>query len=267
MNNIEALLLGLIQGLTEFLPVSSSGHLVIAKTLFGIESKDATFEVVVHAATVLSTIVVFRKPLWAMIADVFRLKNTPNTQLALKILFSTLPVLVVGLFFKDWVEAFFTGGLTLVGAMLLVTALLLGLAQWLAKKRETKSHGLGFGDAFIMGLAQAVAVLPGLSRSGATIATGLSIGVEKSKVAPFSFMMVLIPVLGEMFLEIVGGGLSTASSGLQASVLLIGFASAFIIGLLACKLMLFIVQRIRLTWFAAYCALMGQACLIGQHVL
>ena len=264
MNGFEALVLGLIQGLTEFLPVSSSGHLVIVKHLFGIETTDASFEIIVHAATVLSTVVVFWKPLWEMIRDTLGFKKTEATGTTLRILLSTLPVFVVGLFFKDRIESLFTGGLSIVGWMLLLTAVLLMLAQWLSgiRQKQGNTHPIGYRDAFLMGIAQAFAVLPGLSRSGATIATGLSLGGHKDKIAPFSFMMVLIPVLGETFLEIASGGFAPGVTGLPFHAMAIGFIAAFVAGLLACKLMIAIVRKVKFTWFAAYCLLVGLACLI-----
>ncbi|MDY0332598.1 MAG: undecaprenyl-diphosphate phosphatase [Bacteroidales bacterium] len=264
MSGLEALILGLVQGLTEFLPVSSSGHLVIVKSLFGIESKDASFEIIVHIATVLSTIVVFRKQVWEMVADTVRFRKTPATGLTLRILFSALPVLVVGLLFKERVEVLFTTGTGIMGWMLLLTALLLGLSQWLSVSRQKTgtTHPVRYADAFIIGVAQACAVMPGLSRSGATIATGLTLGVEKDKVAPFSFLMVLIPVLGEAFLEILAGGFAPAATGLSFQAMAIGFVTAFVTGLLACRLMLALVRKIRLTWFAVYCLLAGTACLL-----
>ena len=264
MNGFEALVLGLLQGFTEFLPVSSSGHLVIVKTLFGIETADASFEIVVHAATVLSTLVVFRKQLWEMISDTVRFRKTEASGLTLRILFSAIPVLIIGLFFKDRIEALFTGGLTVVGWMLLLTALLLALSQWLSVIRQRKgtTHPIGYRDAFIIGIAQACAVMPGLSRSGATIATGLSLGGEKDKVAPFSFLMVLVPVLGETFLEVIGGGFDPALTGIPFYALGVGFASAFLSGLLACRLMIAIVRKVKFAWFAVYCLLVGLACLI-----
>lgn len=261
MTGIEALLLGLLQGLTEFLPVSSSGHLIIVKELFGIETQDATFEIVVHAATVLSTIVVFRKEIISMISDVFRLKYTAHSQTAYRILVSLIPVLVVGLFFKDKVEAMFTEGITLVGWMLLLTALLLALSQ-IVSSRLRRTHPIGYLDAFLVGVAQACAVIPGLSRSGTTIATGICLGNHRSQVASFSFLMVLIPVLGEAFLEILEGGFTPAVSGLSVSSLLIGFAAAFSTGLLACKCMIALVRRVKFMWFAIYCLLAGLACLV-----
>lgn len=264
MNGLKALVLGLLQGLTEFLPVSSSGHLVIVKTLFGIETRDASFEIVVHLATVLSTIVVFRKQISEMISDTLRFRDTPATRLTLRLLFSAIPVLIVGLFFKERVEALFTEGLTLVGWMLLLTAVLLVVSQWLSALRQKKGsvRPIGYREAFMIGVAQAIAVVPGLSRSGATIATGLSLGGDKDKVAPFSFLMVLIPVLGEAFLEILSGGFAQGGTGIPFYALAIGFTAAFVSGLLACRVMISIVRRVKFTWFAVYCLLAGLACLI-----
>lgn len=262
MSGLEALLLGLLQGLTEFIPVSSSGHLVIVKDLFGIETKDASFEIIVHAATVLSTVIVFRKELWGMVSDTVRFRRTEATGLTLRILFSAIPVLIVGLFFRDRIESLFTGGQAIVGWMLLLTAALLGISQWLSVRRQGSTHPIGYRDAFLIGIAQAFAVLPGLSRSGATIATGLSLGAHKDQVAPFSFIMVLIPVLGETFLEIIGGGFAPAVTGISWSAMVIGFAAAFVSGLFACRFMIAIVRKVRLTWFAVYCLLVGVSYLI-----
>jgi len=199
-----------------------------------------------------------------MIRDTFSFRKTEASGAALRILFSTLPVLVVGLFFKDKIESLFTGGLSIVGWMLLLTAGLLLLAQWLSgiRQKHANTHPIGYRDAFLMGIAQAFAVIPGLSRSGATIATGLSLGGHKDKIAPFSFMMVLIPVLGESFLEIVSGGFAPAVTGLSFYAMAIGFFAAFVAGLLACKLMIAIVRKVKFTWFAVYCFLVGLACLI-----
>lgn len=262
MSALEAFLLGLVQGLTEFLPVSSSGHLVIGKALFGIELEDASFEIIVHIATALSIVVVFRRQIWEMIADTVRFRKTEATALTWRVLFSALPVLVVGLFFKDRVEVFFTTkGTAVVGWMLLLTAVLLGLAHWLSVRRQRtgKTHPIRFLDAFIIGVAQACAVMPGLSRSGATIATGLMLGVEKDKVAPFSFLMVLIPILGQAFLGIVGGEFTPAATGLSVTAIGIGFVTAFASGWLACRFMLALVRNMKLTWFAGYCLLVGLA--------
>lgn len=250
MNSLEAIILGLIQGLTEFLPVSSSGHLSIGKFLFGIEQNNLTFEVVVHTATVLSTIVVFRKSIWNLVKGLFTFKYNSETEYICKILVSLIPVMIVGLFFKDYVEQIFGSGLLVVGIALFVTSLLLFLSERLSPKNPKP---LSYKSAFIMGLAQAVAVIPGLSRSGSTISAGLLCGVDKNKVTEFSFLMVLIPILGESFLQLVSGDLSIASTSIGAMPLLLGFLSAFLSGLFACKVMISIVRKAKLSWFAIYC--------------
>ncbi len=273
MSELEAVLLGLVQGLTEFLPVSSSGHLVICKELFGIETSNLTFEVAVHAATVLSTIVAFRKEIWKILAGCFNLRMNPEKEYVLKIAVSMIPIFIVGVFFKDYVEAFFGGGLAIVGFMLLITACLLSLSEMLSRKSAKKmqqdgiavetGRSIGYKEAIIIGLAQACAVMPGLSRSGSTISTGLMLGVKKSEVAQFSFLMVLVPILGEAFLELVGGELSQAASGIGALPLLLGFATAFMSGLFACTLMVSLVKRASLWGFAVYCTIAGLACIIS----
>lgn len=257
MNWLEAAILGLVQGLTEFLPVSSSAHLVITQKLFGLGTENIAFDIVVHAATVLSVIVVFRKQIAALVKGLFKFEYNEETKYILMICLSMIPVMVVGLFFKDRVEALFGSGLLTVGIALLVTALLLLLSESVKKSEKP----LGYGSAFLMGMAQAVAVVPGLSRSGSTIATGLLAGVKRETVTQFSFLMVLVPILGETFLEMVGGGLSAEASGIDAIVLVVGFATAFLSGLFACRIMLAIVRKAKLKWFALYCAIVGLACL------
>lgn len=278
MSEIQAIVLGLIQGLTEFLPVSSSGHLTIFKAIFGVETENLSFEIAVHAATVLSTIVALRKQIWKLISGLFNLTMNPEKEYIFKIIISMIPVFVVGIFFKDFVENMFGSGLLIVGVMLMFTAILLSLSEVLAKKQitsavhtddsfdEKDSSAISYKDAFIMGLAQAVAVLPGLSRSGATISTGLILGVKKSAVAQFSFLMVLIPVLGEAFLELIGGNFSGAESGISLLPLCLGFLSAFLSGLFACVLMIKLVMRAKLWGFAIYCALVGMACVVSTFL-
>lgn len=252
MGWLEALILGIIQGLTEFLPVSSSGHLEIGKALLGIEgTDDLLFTVVVHGATVLSTIVVFWKEILRLLKGLFRFEMNAQTVYIFKLLLSMLPILIVGVFFKQEVESLFGNGLLLVGCMLLLTALLLTLATYLGSgKRE-----ISFRDAFIIGIAQSVAVLPGLSRSGTTIATGLLLGNKKESVAQFSFLMVLIPILGENILSLASGEISTST--IPLSSLLVGFLSAFASGWLACRFMLRIVKGKKLVYFAIYCLIVG----------
>ncbi|MEG1556332.1 MAG: undecaprenyl-diphosphate phosphatase [Bacteroidales bacterium] len=255
MEWFEALILGVIQGLTEFLPVSSSGHLIIGKEILGLQSTDnIVFETVVHAATVLSTITILWKEIARMVSQFFKFQWNSETQYICKILVSMIPVLIVGLFFKDTVEQLFGEGLVLVGAMLLVTATLLTLTKFVKFKQRTD---ISFGKAFIIGVVQAIAVLPGLSRSGSTIATGLLLGVKKEEVAQFSFLMVLIPILGEAFLGIISGDFSAAESGIPTSSLVCGFLAAYLSGLAACKFMIEMVKRANLIWFAIYCAIVG----------
>lgn len=263
MDWLQALILGLVQGLTEFLPVSSSGHLAIGKALLGVEpSEDLMFEVTVHAATVLSTIVVFRKEIWKLLSGLFKFKYNDETDYIAKIIVSMIPVLVVGVFFKDKVEAAFSSMLV-VGICLLVTALLLTLSDFISSmakqnvEDETPKsrNGISFWQALVVGVGQALAVLPGLSRSGTTISTGLLCGVHRKSMAQFSFLMVLVPILGEMFLDVVGGDFTASSIGVLP--LLLGFASAFVSGLFACKVMIALVRKAQLRWFGLYCALAG----------
>ena len=259
-------MLGIIQGLTEFLPVSSSGHLEIGQALLGTAGEEnLTFAIVVHTATVLSTLVI----LWQEVAQLFKgtfttVKWNEDKNYVAMILVSMIPVFVVGMFFKEQVEDFFGSGLLLVGVCLCVTAMLLYFSEWLSKHRAGMGHEVGYKDAIIIGLAQAVAVLPGLSRSGTTIATGLLCGVKKESVTKFSFLMVLVPILGEAFLELVGGEFGQASSGIGAMPLILGFVTAFLSGLFACKLMINLVRRARLWGFAIYCAIAGIACVIAS---
>jgi undecaprenyl-diphosphatase len=259
MSWIEAILLGLVQGLTEFLPVSSSGHLTIGKELLGIETTNLQFEVVVHAATVTSTLVVFRKEIFELLKGLFKFRINPETEYLLKIALSMIPVFVVGVFFKDEVEAIFGSGLLVVGISLLVTAFLLMLTSVL-KPVEKK---LTYSKAFLIGVAQSLAVLPGLSRSGSTISTGMLLGVKKDEIAKFSFLMVLVPVLGEAFLELISGEFTSASAEISPLSLFLGFISAFISGLFACKVMIALVKRAKLTPFAIYCAVVGVICLVS----
>lgn len=261
MSWIEAVVLGLVQGLTEFLPVSSSGHLTIAKEIFGIETSNLSFEVIVHAATVCSTIVAFRKEIWGLLCGFFNLKMNPQKEYIFKIAVSMIPIFIVGVFFKERVESVFGSGLLVVGCMLLVTAFLLGLSEYLSNRQKGEGRPVSYKDAIIIGLAQACAVLPGLSRSGTTISTGLMLGVKKEDVAQFSFLMVLVPILGEAFLELVGGEFSGTASGIPAISLILGFVSAFVSGLFACTLMINIVKKARLWLFSVYCIIAGIACI------
>ena len=258
MSWIEALLLGLLQGLTEFLPVSSSGHLELGKALMGIQVKDSlVFTVVVHGATVLSTIVVFYKEIFSLIKGFFRFRWNDETQYLTKIAISLIPIAIVGLFFKDQVETLFDGNLVFVGAMLLLTAAILAMTYF----RKFNNRAIGYLDAFIIGLAQAAAVMPGLSRSGSTIATGLLLGNKREDMAKFSFLMVLIPIIGANLKDIADGQmLSNESIGWLP--LLVGFFAAFITGLLAIRWMLRIVSKGKLIYFAIYCFIVGMLAII-----
>ena len=254
MSLIESIILGIIQGLTEFLPVSSSGHLEIGKALLNVElEENLSFTVMVHFATVLSTITVFFKEIKILLFDVLKFKWNTSTKYFVKILISMIPVLVVGVFFQDKVEALFTGKLILVGAALLVTALLLFLTT-LIKAEGTKK--IPFSDAFVMGIVQAMAVIPGLSRSGSTIATGLLLKNKRDDVARFSFLMVLIPIIGAALLKLLKWS-DTPAGGIDTLSLIAGFLAAYISGYLACRWMINIVKRGKLIWFAIYCASVG----------
>ena len=245
----EGIILGLIQGLTEFLPVSSSGHLEIAKSLFGVNPESSFyFTVAVHGATVLSTIVVFRKEIGELFAGFFRFRMNDETSYILKILISMVPVGFVGLLYKEKVEALYNGYLVFVGIMLLITSALLATAHFIKKG----NRNIGYLDALIIGMAQAIAVIPGISRSGATIATGLIIGNRKDEIARFSFLMVLIPVIGANFLEIVSANGGETGNGIMAIIL--GSIAAFFSGYLACSLMIGLVRKSKLIWFSVYCA-------------
>ena len=265
MDWLQAIILGVVQGLTEFLPVSSSGHLAIFKELLGVEAaEDLMFEVTVHAATVLATIVVFWKPIVQLFAGLFKFKYNDETDYICKILVGTIPVMIVGLFFKDQVEELFNS-LWVVGGALLLTAVLLYFSDAAAKAKARESearNGISFWQALLVGVGQAFAVLPGLSRSGATISTGLVSGVKREVVAQFSFLMVIIPILGEMFLSIVGGELAASTTGLLP--LALGFTAAFVTGLFACKAMIALVKKAQLKWFALYCVVVGFIVILTQ---
>ena len=276
MQWFEAILLGLIQGLTEFLPVSSSGHLEIGKVLLGVETTDdLLFTTMVHAATVLSTIIVFRKQIRDLLKGFFfGLKSVKvqdgtlicndQTDYLLKMVVSMIPIFIVGMFFKDQVESLF-GSIQVVGFALLVTAALLFFSDFASNpkkvtKENTYRNGISYWQTFVVGLGQSLAVIPGLSRSGTTISTGLICGVKREVMAQFSFLMVLVPILGETFLEIVGGEFGASSVGTLPLVL--GFVSAFLSGLFACKVMIALVKKARLSWFALYCLLAAAAIFI-----
>lgn len=273
MEWFEALVLGLIQGLTEFLPVSSSGHLAIGRELLGVElADDLMFDVTVHAATVLATIIVFRKQIWSLLKGLFKFKYNDETDYVLKICVSMIPVFVVGMFFKDYVEALFNS-ILVVGIALLFTSALLFFSDKPVAKSVAKAgdgaggerrNGISYLQAFIVGIGQALAVIPGLSRSGTTISTGLLCGVRREVVAQFSFLMVLVPILGETFLDAVGGDFAASTIGVVP--LLVGFVAAFVSGLFACKGMIALVKKAKLKWFALYCVIVGIAVIVFSLV-
>ena len=256
MGWLEALILGIIQGLTEYLPVSSSGHLTIGSALFGIEGEENLgFTIVVHVATVFSTLVILWKEIAWIFKGLFKFQMNAETRYALKILVSMIPIGIVGVFFKDTVEAIFGSGLLIVGCMLLLTASLLTFSYY-AKPRQKEN--ISIRDAFIIGLSQACAVMPGLSRSGTTIATGLLLGNNKAKMAQFSFLMVIPPILGEALLDVVKMMKGENIAGdIPMLSLVIGFLAAFISGCIACKWMINIVKKGKLIYFAIYCAIAG----------
>lgn len=264
MNWWQALILGLVQGLTEFLPVSSSGHLMLVREVLGVDAEGfLDFTLAVHFATVLSTLVFFWKVIYELLKGVCRFRYNDETDYALKIIVSMVPVGVVGLLFKDQVEALFADSLTTVAVALLVTAILLVLSDFLSSRSERAftdryRNGISFWQAAVVGLAQAVAVAPGLSRSGTTIAAGLLSGVRRDRMAQFSFLMVIAPILGEQLLEIIHmlkDPVQGASVG--AFALICGAVAAFSSGLFAVKVMIELVKRARLWWFAAYCLLVA----------
>jgi len=262
MDWLQALILGLLQGLTEFLPVSSSGHLELGKIIADVETADSlTFTLAVHGATVLSTIVVFRRDIASLLRGLLQFRWNVETQYIALLLFSALPVLVVGLFFKEQVEYLFTGRLVFVGAMLLVTALLLTFSYY--SRNHTRE--IGFVSAFIIGIAQAFAVMPGISRSGATISTALMLGRKRGEAARFSFLMVLVPIIGANFLDLMEHDFS-AAGGIGMVPLLVGTIAAFVAGVLACNWMIKLVNRGKLIYFAVYCLIIGLTA-IGFGVL
>ncbi len=258
MSDLQALILGILQGLTEYLPVSSSGHLAIGAALFGVDGEEnLAFTILVHVATVLSTLVVLWREVAWLFKGMFRWKMNDETRYILNIIVSMIPVGIVGVFFKDKVEEVFGSGLLIVGIMLLVTASLLTFSYYARPRQKEK---ISLRDAFIIGIAQACAVMPGLSRSGSTIATGLLLGNKKEKLAQFSFLMVIPPILGEALLDVMKmmeGGVATVAGDISVSALAIGFASAFVAGCFACKWMIDIVKRGKLVYFAIYCAIVG----------
>lgn len=254
MDVLDAIILGVIQGFTEFLPVSSSGHLELGKAILGdnsIPEESLLFTVILHFATALSTIVVFRKDIVEIITSLLKFSLNENTQFVSKIVISMLPAVVVGLLFEEELESFFGGNIAFVGAMLLVTALLL----WLADRSKNTGKTVTFKNALIIGLSQAVAMLPGISRSGATISTSVLLGNDKSKAARFSFLMVIPLIFGKIAKDILGGELTTQATNF--TTLGIGFIAAFLSGLVACTWMIKLVKKSKLSYFSIYCVIVG----------
>ncbi|MDO4957939.1 MAG: undecaprenyl-diphosphate phosphatase [Prevotellaceae bacterium] len=269
MNELQALILGLVQGFTEYLPVSSSGHLELGKIILGPEAEAGglTFDIVVHVATVLSTLVILWREIMWIFAGMFRFNGTMNDEqkYVLNILISMIPVGVVGLCFKDYIESLYTNNvIVVVGCCLLVTSVLLALTHFYTPREKDKISPL---NAFIIGVAQACAVLPGLSRSGSTIATGLLLGNSRKNLAQFSFLMVIPPILGEALIdfkhmfapsaEYLAEHAAEASAVVPTSSLIVGFIAAFISGCVACKWMIALVKKCKLIYFAIYCAIIG----------
>ena len=254
MSYLEAIILGLIQGLTEFLPVSSSGHLELTKAIFGDNSlpqESLTFTVILHFATALSTLVVFRKEVLEILKGIFRFKWNEEMIFSLKIIISMLPAVFIGLLFEKQLEAFFGGRILLVGCMLLITAILLLLAD--RAKNTTKN--VSYTNAIIIGVSQAIAMLPGISRSGATISTSVLLGVDRTKAARFSFLMVVPLIFGKVGKDILGGEINFEST--QIGIMGVGFVAAFVSGLFACNWMITLVKKSKLSYFAIYCTIIG----------
>ncbi|MGA8853486.1 MAG: undecaprenyl-diphosphate phosphatase [Christiangramia sp.] len=262
MDVLDAVILGIIQGLTEFLPVSSSGHLELVKAILGdtsVPEESLLFTVVLHFATALSTLVVFRKDVFQIIGGLLSFKWNEETQFSLKIIVSMLPAVIVGLLFEEQLEALFGGNILFVGFMLLITALLL----WLADKAKNTGKKVSYSNAFVIGVSQAIAMLPGISRSGATISTSVLLGNDKTKAARFSFLMVVPLIFGKIAKDLLSGELTHSS--IDFSILAIGFAAAFIAGLVACTWMISLVKKSKLSWFAIYCFVVGLAAIIFAY--
>lgn len=254
MSELDAVILGIVQGLTEFLPVSSSGHLELGKAILGdtsLPSESLLFTVVVHFATALSTIVVFRKDIGEIFKGLFQFKWNDEARFSAKIILSMVPATFVGLVFEEDLEVLFGGNILFVGFMLLITSLLL----WLANKAKNTEKSVNYSNAFVIGVSQAIALLPGISRSGATISTSVLLGNDKSKAARFSFLMVVPLILGKISKDLIYGDLSESTT--KASVLILGFISAFIAGIIACTWMINIVRKSKLSYFAIYCFVVG----------
>ncbi len=254
MNYIDAIILGIIQGLTEFLPVSSSGHLELAKAILGdqkVPQESLTFTVVLHFATALSTIVIFWREILQIVRGLFQFKKNEEFEFSVKIIVSMIPAVLVGLLFEEQLEEFFTGNVLLVGFMLLITGLLLLLAD----KAKNTDKPVSYLNALIIGLSQAIAMLPGISRSGATISTSVLLGVDRTKAARFSFLMVVPLIFGKVAKDFTDGVISFGDENFL--VMAVGFLAAFVSGLLACKWMIALVQKSKLYYFSIYCFVVG----------
>ncbi|WP_339703167.1 undecaprenyl-diphosphate phosphatase [uncultured Marixanthomonas sp.] len=263
MNSWDAILLGIIQGFTEFLPVSSSGHLELGKAILGdtmVAEESLLFTVVLHFATALSTIVVFRKDIIEIISALLKFQWNEETQFIVKIGISMLPAVIIGLLFEEELEAFFGGSIAFVGAMLIVTAVLL----WLADRAKNTGKPVTFKDSFIIGISQAIAMLPGISRSGATISTSVLLGNDKSKAARFSFLMVVPLIFGKIAKDVLSGDLSAESTNF--TTLGLGFIAAFICGLIACTWMISLVKKSKLRYFSVYCVIVGLIAIIVSFI-
>ncbi len=263
MSTIEAIILGIVQGLTEFLPVSSSGHLEITKVILGdnsVPEESLMMTVVLHAATAFSTIVIFRKEILEIILGLFQFKNNDQFKYSLKIVLSMLPAAAVGVLFEDQIDQLFGGQIMLVGFMLLLTGALL----FLADKAKSTLKPVNFKNAFIIGIAQAIAILPGISRSGATISTSVLLGIDRERAARFSFLMVVPLILGKMAKDILSGDLAAVQT--ETSLLIAGFVAAFIAGLFACKWMIALVKRSQLKYFSFYCFLVGLGAIVYSFI-
>ncbi|WP_299218915.1 undecaprenyl-diphosphate phosphatase [uncultured Aquimarina sp.] len=259
MEIIDAIILGVIQGLTEFLPVSSSGHLELGKAILGDQSvpeESLLFTVVLHFATALSTIVVFRKDIWEIIKGLLKFKKNDETMFSLRIIVSMIPAVLIGLFFEEQLEQLFGGNIMFVGFMLIITAILL----WLADKAKNTAKIVTTSNAFVIGIAQAIAMLPGISRSGATISTSVLLGNDKTKAARFSFLMVIPLIFGKIGKDLLSGDLTVSPE--SSTPLILGFIAAFISGLFACTWMISLVKKSKLSYFALYCIVVGVVAII-----
>ena len=261
MDVLDALILGIIQGLTEFLPVSSSGHLELGKAILGdnsIPEESLLFTVVMHFATALSTIVIFRKDIWEILRGLLQFKWNEETQFSLKIIISMIPAAIVGVLFEEQLEQLFGGSVLLVGFMLIITALLL----WLADKAKNTGKPVSYSNAFVIGVAQAIALLPGISRSGSTISTSVLLGNDKTKAARFSFLMVVPLILGKIAKDLLDGELTHTGN---STGLIVGFIAAFVSGLFACTWMISLVRKSKLSYFAIYCLIVGVIAIVVSY--